>query len=535
MNFVNNFGVTPFKWAQSPSTQQWMTKKLIAEGGLKVSNGSIQEEFFPLLIHLISKPELSLYAQVYFDTFSLSRDRFPTFLYMLGFGHMMEQHMVANTHFVAHFKHQTVFQPLLRNSCDKLPTLGHNPKIVFKLNPRYLFPEREIRRFSTNVETDATKFFKFLSAANFAARQCKWLESYAYSLASLDCEVGHVYRASAFCNLAISMAHLSISSKMTWFALEKAACCHQFIGQQYEWMCAFLQILISFGLFEEEKKVFEYCKDFIPELSAWYETLLDHHLTGLVHQFENNLGKCFIEFHTCRNSLFEFGDVSLFNQLLKEIALYSHQLKVPGAKEYYQGLGLIFKSLIKEHKSLKNKYFTSGKEFLKTARNALQNKNPKKLQVSQLLAFLDNDIDNVEMICNDWRVYTSCYFNMCAAEFWLKCALITMSCECDFFDSMWIDTHEMTFQAKEEYIYSTFSYGYRLDMLTALNKFHEPQQVKSETKIDLFKASQNFKIVQVTDILANHVQLKSRHFVHTKQITEQAYKLGFLICNKTRI
>lgn len=532
MDVVINFGLTPLTWSpKSKLSQGSVIKKLTDMAGLRAwkDSGLAEDEFVHLLTHLMSKPKLVLFSHVFFDSYSLSSKDFPTYLYMMGFGHLLEQNLIPTTPLVNHFKHQTVLQPFLRNSDDMLPTLGHDPVIEFRLDKKYIFEDRYPRKFITHVEIGENKFFIFLGISNVSVRQHNWLEGYAYSLAALDCNILHIYKASAYCNLAICMAQLALSSEMTWLALERAIYCHQHIGQQYEWMCACLEILIAFGHFEVEKQVFATCKEFIPEASAWFECLLNHHLTGIVQQIENQITKCFIEFHTSKDVLFECKDVTFLNQLLKDIDMYSNKLTSRGCKEYYQGLGLIFKSIIKSHRPLKSRYLKSGQDMLRIACSTMRTSDTRRIEASQLVSYLNNDIDNVEEICQHWRTYNSCFFSTCAAEVLLKCALINMGSVADVFESLWFNTHEMTFQAKEEYMYSTFSCGYRLDMLTALDKFHEPQPEKQPMKFDLFKASENFTLVNESE----NQGMTSRDFVHCNPSTEQAYKLAFLICNKT--
>jgi hypothetical protein len=536
MEILINLGLTPLTHTSTKLSRK-LTKlsqddlivQLKKHKGLKAWDDEIEmteQEFLPLLVHMIEKPKLNIYAQVYFDTFSLISYEFPLILYLFGYGHMMEQNLLDDYAIYKHFKHQTVLQPFLDSPCEFLPTLKHDPQIMFKYEADFVYKYRQKRTLTTDfTDTQSEMFHYCLSTSNLFIRQHRWFESYAYSLKALDYVVAPTCKFSVLCNLAISLSQLSVSSEMTWFALEKAIYCQNYC-QHFEWMVACLQVLISFGLFEEEKRVFGYCKDIIPKSSAWYEALLQHHLRGLVHQFENNLARCVVEYHTINYKLFEIEDISFFNQVLKQINVYAVKLVSPGAKEYYQALGYIFKSLIKKNDILKNVQLDHAKRLLNLAIKALDPKDPRYLDSLHLSSFLQNEIQNMFDVCDEWRQFTSSYWSTCSSEFWLKCALIHMINErtCpNGFQPTWLTSADMANQAKEDYIHATFKTGYRVLILTALNKL-DSGRYSSQQRFDFFRDTRKFKMVRETN---SDLNVTSEMFVHFNVKTEQAYIVGY--------
>jgi len=491
------------------------------------------EDFTAFLMNIMNKPKLIMDVQAYFDSYSLDTEIVPHWLYLMGFGHYLEQHVVKpyNSPMMRHLQSMNSLQPMPSELISVLPELRHKPVIPWEHATHLPFKYRELRPPQIFPENHTDLFYSLLGSATLCNRQQRWYEAWAYALAAYDYVIPE-YKCSTLCQLAISSAHLYISPEVTWYALQEAVLSQVIVSQQWEWMCACVQVLVAFGMFKEEQSVFEYSYSIIPVKSAWFETLLTHHLKGLMDRTENAFAQNLALKNMGKSFEFSHDSLETVVQFLKDIKKYSSKLITPGAEMYYKAMEFFYRSMLKKKILTAQQLLENGQNLIRLACQELLHNDPRYIEATQIAAFLNNDIADVRTVSSSFRIHTQTHNSILAAELWLKCTLIDLN-NSGAFESMWIDSDEMAHHGYEEYLYSTFGKGYRLDTFYFLNRYYKKIAIHSndmQLGYGMFGTSHKWQIVTQDD--SKWEQNSSKSFVHNNRWTEQAYIIGYNIANK---
>jgi len=493
-------------------------------------------DFVAFLITILYKKEMELHVQVMFDSFSMDDSKIPHILYQLGFSHRIDQHLinVYNSSLMTFLETMNCFQNLPEECVPIMPELKHSPLIDWHLGKHLPRKIRSVRKKTFHVkDSNFDKFYLYIGSANICLRCQRWFEAWTYSLSALDVSMD-IYKSKVLCQIAISSANIGCDPIVTWKALGEAYYSVEMAGQQWEWMVSLVQVLVAFGLFEEEEQVFEHCKQVIPVMSSWFESLVTHHVNGLTQQVENMIAKQVIINHMRELTVISFDNLSKISTTIDKIKHYASLLTIPGAKTYYNALQFFYKSMIQSDESFKKKYYNNGKLQLLEARKELESNDIRKMYCLQLLICLDNQMLYLDFISDVFREHTRTDYSTVGSEFWIKCVLLSLCNKVDF-KKFWLGPQAMANEAFADYNKATFSQGYRLPTFKYLKEYYKPtrnvHKKIPEVQTVLEKASEDF----TKGYLDRSDNNLSKGYIHLCQYGEQAYMVGMNICNSKNV
>jgi len=480
---------------------------------------------------MIGSHELNMYLEVFFDSFCLSDSVIPHELYQMGFSHKLNQHLINsyNSPMMNYFKTMTCFQILPLEFADVFPELSHCQDMKQEMGTSMPYRGRPQRRIIYKPIIPIDKFFCHLGQANICIRRERWFEAYAHALTALDCSTTQ-YRTSALCQIAISSANISCSPEMTWKALGEAYCSIDFSGQQCEWMAALVRVLVAFGLFEEEERVFQFCHVVVSNNSSYREDMIDQHIYGLTQQTENLLAKAAISNHIEGFTTYTFLDLGKIICLIDDIMNISCHLKVGGAKNYYRALAHFYRSMVQTQDTLRKDLVNQGIECLKEVQKEMRKTDIRYVHSLWMITFLTDTNYFMDEMTEAFRQYTYMQWSKPCSDFWFRCTLIQIfnrhMTEVPLMDSVL-----MSGEAKTSYFQATMMQGYRCSLLEYLRKFIKPvaKMPYGELKYFADAIEKDSKFTTgYNDSTDAHI---SNGYFHANKLSEQAFKIGQAICD----
>lgn len=504
-------------------------------------------EFAELLSSIMSQPKLDLLVDLYFDSYSCDEKKVPKMMYLLGFGHLMEQTLLRKgTWKMAYLRHLTCMdRPYFDTDKNAVePKLGHDHEIDCNLGSCEStgpYARRPTRQGADLAKmTDKDLFFANLASAYSCNLQRRYYEAWAFSLSSLDLaekdDSLYVHKMGIFCQLAISGAHLAVHPEVTWKCLEQAFSFHDCVPQRWQWSCAVLETLVTLGLFEKERHVYETCRVDIPEKSAWHENFVTVHLNGLVHQIENKLVEC-ISKENMRGRVpkYEAADHNFLMRSLKELLRCCERVVTPGAQEYYKALVHYFRCIVKQMRNAKEDHLKHAMDWFCKCVKLLPGEDWRCAQALQLEAYLENDIPVIAEITNHWQTSTRTKNSDAASETWIKIGLFNVLND-EFREWFSVDNYQVLRQGLEDYRKATHGKGYRKVVFNYLNSYYKREteeeegmesdlcyRLKTEVEYNSWRAPDEEEQVMTTPT--------SKDYISNRYSTEaKAYNIGFKTC-----
>jgi len=317
---------------------------------------------------------------------------------------------------------------------------------------------------------------------------------------------------------------------MTWKALGEAYYSIEFSGQQHEWMAALVRVLVAFGLFEEEDRVFQLCHVLVASNSYWQEDMMDQHLYGLTQQTENLLAKAIVSNHMEGFSTYTFQDLGKINCHIDDINNYSTHLKMNGGKNYYRGLAMFYKSMIQTNHVIRREYMELGVEFLRAAKNELKKNDIRQIHCVQMLEFLSDTNYFLDEMTDAFREYTLMQWSKPCADFWLRCTLLQMFNK-RVTENYLMDSERMSGEAKTCYFQATLMQGYRCSIFEYLRKYYKPFKQLPIGEPMSFASSLQTEHIFNKGYFERMDCHSSKGYVHLNKHAEQAFKIGQAIAN----
>ena len=481
---------------------------------------------------MIGSHGLDLYLEVFFDSFCLHDSVIPHELYQMGFSHKLHQHTVNsyNSPMMNYFKTMSCFQVLPIEFAHVFPELSHCQDMEHVMGRTMPYSARPPKPPIFQPITPIDEFFCHLGQANVCIRRERWFEAYAHALTALDCSIPQ-YRTSVLCQIAISSANISCCPEMTWKALGEAYFSIDFSGQQCEWMAALVRVLVAFGLFEEEERVFQFCHVVVSNNSCYQEDMIDQHLYGLTQQAENLLAKAAISNHLEGFTTYTFHDLGKINCLIDDIMNYSCHLKVGGAKHYYRALACLYRSMVSD--TLRKDLVTKGVEWFKGVEKEMRKTDIRYVHSIWMIEFLTEETSFMDDMTEAFRQYTYMQWSKPCSDFWLRCTLLQIFNK-QTTESLFLDKELMSGEAKTSYFQATMMQGYKCSLLEYLRKFIKPVGRIPFGEPMCFASSleKESRFTEVyTEIINAH---NSNGYFHANMHSEQAFKIGQAICDNHR-
>lgn len=507
------------------------------------------DEFTALLAKMMTMPECELWLDVYFDSYSNHRSLLPEFLYCFGFGHLMQQECLEDINELRQsmWFHMSCIEYDFYDTDDEAldPKLAHTPEIVYKLSEQFPYiyrpvPEPAIEQMMSPEE----KFNLLLTCAYSCNRQQRYFEAWAFSLSAMDSLCGRfavkLMENTLFCQVAISSAHLAVSADSTWRALEEALASQICYGQRWEWICACQEVHVAFGLFDDERRLYEKCKDEIPKQSWWHELLVDTHLESLAHQIENRLVKCVALATLRRDPKVDDSDLKFLRMTINEMNRCAERLAISGAARFYKGLVFFYRSMVQDAPQVVSSYVASARMELRGSLDQLPSQDRRRTIALNILSYIEEGNPRLtDDVVTTWQVRTRTTWSTAASEILIKLSLfcIINRDECA---SEWNFVESLVYDARDEYQSATQKRGYRQGVFQVLQMFHTPappytgtiQNVSEEHLLQRLKGDPEVwsrKKPEPTEDRAKRT-LMSTNFVHANRACEQAYCVGLRTC-----
>ena len=503
--------------------------------GLETEIG--KNNFLNVLAECMKNKELSIYTDVFFDSYTNDSTIVPVDLYLCGYGQHLEQSLEEIPRVLLNFcKHLTFLDRPHFDTESKVFYPDHQFS-HYIYNPDNLvqpWKGRPLKKFENPVKyIDSDIFLTNLTTSYTCNMQARYFEGWIYALTALSQNrMVPLYslRSAVYYQLAISSANLALSSKVTWRSLAEATRVQYHPTQKWEWICAAVQVLVAFGLFEKEEYVFKTGIKMIPESSSWYQVLLFHHLRGIQYQIENIFIKTIILNNMSQDIVYEADLLVQLRQLNLKLSFQSEKLSDRGLEYYFKGFSYLYNFMMSQRHGRKKRFLELAKLKLKAAYKTLDIQEMKRDESIIILDYLDKCIINLDEVCEIFLKFTRCENSIPTSDCLVRMALLDLFGGSTF-KTKYLDNQEIIRRAELDYEKVTQGRGYRCEHLRYLNRFRSEYRVNAEEQGRIMHMIDTAPNLWLQDI---HYEVGSREprtqeLVDENIFTQTAYMGGWHI------
>lgn len=522
---------------------RYMSRELFAqeykhpEGlrGLETEFGTYK--FLYILAEMMKNPELEIYTDIMFSILSNSAEMIPTNLYLCGFGQHLDQPLDKNPRGLLKFCQHLTEEDKPFFDTDSgifLPCLKKDPELTSLVPCLTHWIGGPAKRFENpDYHSEGHIYITHMSTSYALNMQARYFEAWAYGLAALDRKASfplYTLRSGVYNQLAISSANLSLSPHITWLCLAESVRVQNHPLQKWEWICASVQVLNAFGLFDLEEKLYRKGLEIIPEKSSWYQVLIRHHLRGLHHQVDNCLMVCVfmvnweVPFHPNEDYLMRA------RRAVDKLWYECEKLESLGLKKYYKGYSFLYRCLFAQNLEMKQRMFKLALNTLTGAVHSLPDDELVKIEASVMVQHMNKQHVSDSDHHARWFQWTKTGESNTAADGFLRMGLL-------FYFAVPIlentDNTNYFARALHNYKIANQSRGYRGHLLKNVDMFQEKKPISRQEKT----IAMNF-IRYASDYWKEHKDIQvgpreptAEELLHKNVYAERAYLEGELISN----
>ena len=497
-----------------------------------------------LLAECLKNKDLKDLTDAFFQSYSQDVTIIPTDLYLCGFGQYLNQSLKDIPKCLLNLcKHLTfVDRPHFNTDCkvfipvDKFKHFVYNPDKMVQPRRKDI-PEKDFYNPENYLDSDV--LLTHLATAYTCNIKSRYYEAWLYALSALDLKRMvplENLRSATYYQLAISSAHLALSPKITWLSLAEAirVQCHP--TQKWEWICSCLQVLVAFGLFEREEKLFRIGLNEIPDSSSWYQVLIFHHCRGLQYQIEDDLIRGTL-LDNMTPDMLDCGESRVIQKKwILELSYYCERLKERGFENYFKGYCHLYRYMLSCSEDGMKKHLKLADDRFNEASREMELDEILREEIEVILVFLIHCVSTFAEVSDHFYHLTRTRQSKSTSDCLVRMALLVMYSRRDFVPKH-LDLQDIVDKAEYEYNRVTQGRGYRCPMLWYLKRFVKPHEInlfeirRIMEKID---EAPNFWLQDI-DIVEGSKEPSAQEFAEENIFAQSAYMTGWFTATNYQI